>query len=196
MSLFRDLPRQQYWSPGSPDTNIGARPDTDDCQDARSGAGARHRSRERSAGASDEKSSSYIFKRQFVYYRSIHPAGTIVITKSQNFLYLVRPNTAALRYTIGIGRECSNVVGLLLVSAKEDWTGADPQALASEAQPTVRIVAGQFGARSLALGDTGHRIHGSDEPVTSRVIGCFPLVNDDVIDLYERVALGARVVMN
>jgi lipoprotein-anchoring transpeptidase ErfK/SrfK len=159
-------------------------------------APARDIDRGRSVGASDEKSSSYILKRQFVYYRSIHPVGTIVITKSQNFLYLIRPNTAALRYTIGIGRECSNVVGLLLVSAKEDWTGSDLQTRPSDAQPAVRIVDSRFGARSLALGDTGHRIHGSTEPVTRRVIGCFPLVNDDVVDLYERVALGARVVMN
>jgi lipoprotein-anchoring transpeptidase ErfK/SrfK len=150
----------------------------------------------RDASAPDDKKLSYIFQRQLVYYRSIHPAGTIVITKSQNFLYLTRPNTAALRYTIGIGRECSSVVGLLIVSAKEDWTGADPKNSANGAQPAVQIAGGRFGARSLALGDTGHRIHGSEEPVTGRVIGCFPLVNDDVIDLYERVALGARVVMN
>jgi len=159
-------------------------------------APARSIDRVRDASAPDEKVRSYIFKRQLVYYRSIHPAGTIVITKSQNFLYLVRPSTAALRYTIGIGPECSNVVGLLFVSAKEDWSGADPQTRAREAQPPVQVAGGQFGARSLALGDTGHRIHGSQEPVASRVIGCFPLVNDDVIDLYERVALGARVVMN
>jgi lipoprotein-anchoring transpeptidase ErfK/SrfK len=138
------------------------------------------------------KVASYILKRQVVYYRSIHPAGTIVIAKSQNFLHLVRPNTAAMRYTIGVGRECLDVVGLLLVSAKEDWTAADPPKLPQDAQSAV----GRFGARSLALGDTGHRIHGSHEPVASRAIGCFPLVDDDVVDLFERVALGARVVVN
>ena len=135
---------------------------------------------------------SYILKRQVVYYRSIHPAGTIVIAKSQNFLHLIRPNTAAVRYTIGVGRECLDVVGLLLVSAKEDWTAADPPKPPRDAQSAV----GQFGARSLALGDTGHRIHGSREPVASSAIGCFPLVDDDVVDLFERVALGARVVVN
>ena len=139
--------------------------------------------------ATPEESRSYIFKRQLVYYRSIHPAGTIVIAKAQNFLYLIRPNTTALRYTIGVGTECSNVVGLLLVSAKEDWSGND-------AQPGLRTVAGRFGARSLALSDTGYRIHGSEEPPKGRVIGCFALVNEDMIDLYERVMLGTRVVMN
>lgn len=157
---------------------------------------ARDIGRTKDAGRAEEKSSSYIFKRQMVYYRTIHPVGTIIISKSQNFLYLTRPNTAALRYTIGIGRECSNVAGLLLVSAKEDWSGPSPPVSASETPSTVKAVAGQFGARSLALGDTGHRIHGAEEPIVGRVVGCFPLVNDDVIDLYERVALGTKVVMN
>jgi lipoprotein-anchoring transpeptidase ErfK/SrfK len=147
------------------------------------------------ASAAPEESRSYIFNRQIVYYRSIHPAGTIVITKSQNFLYLIRPKTAAMRYTIGIGPECSNVVGLLLVSAKEDWSAGAPETSGNDVQ-LVRTIGGRFGARSLALSDTGYRIHGSQESVAGRVIGCFPLVNEDVIDLYERVHLGTRVVMN
>ena len=97
-----------------------------------------------------------------------------------------------MRYTIGIGRECLDVVGLLLVSAKEDWTAADPPKPPEDAQSA----AGRFGARSLALGATGHRIHGSQEPVADRADGCFPLVDEDVVDLFERVALGARVVVN
>ena len=142
--------------------------------------------------AASDESRSYFYKRQLVYYRSIYPAGTIVISKSQNHLYLIRPNTAAMRYTIAVGRECSDVVGLLFVSAKEDWTAQEQQAAKKDAARGV----GQFGPRSLVLADTGHRIHGSEEPAAKRVIGCFPLVNDDVIDLYERVALGAKVVMN
>ena len=150
-----------------------------------------------SAEGADEKSNSYILKRQMVYYRSVHPVGTIVISKSQNFLYLIKPNTAAMRYTIGIGRECSDVVGLLLVSAKEDWTRGEPQATQNAAPATVRsTTTGQFGARSLALSDTGHRIHGSSEPVARRAAGCFPLVNEDVVDLYEQVPVGTRVVTN
>jgi hypothetical protein len=157
---------------------------------------ARDVSPTKASATQQDESRSYIFRRQLVYHRSIHPAGTIIITKSQNFLYLVRPNTAAVRYTIGIGRACSDVVGLLLVSAKEDWSGKDPERPKDTAQLIVRTGDGELGARSLALSDTGYRIHGSEGPVTGRAIGCFPLDNDDVIDLYERVALGARVVMN
>ena len=148
------------------------------------------------ADATPEENRSYIFKRQLVYYRSIHPAGSIVIAKAQNFLYFIRPNTAAMRYTIGVGSECSNVVGLLLVSAKEDWSAGGPQVAGNDAQAALRTVAGRFGARSLALSDTGYRIHGSEEVPAGRVAGCFVLVNEDVIDLYERVTLGTRVVMN
>ena len=171
----------QYWrKPGADDGQSLARSPAPDVL------------RPSGAQTSDGKNLSYVFKRQVVYYRSIYPAGTIVIAKSQNFLHLIRPNTAAMRYTIGIGRECRDLVGLLLVSAKEDWTAADPPKLPNLAQSAV----GRFGPRSLALGDTGHRIHGNHEPMASRAIGCFPLVDDDVMDLFERVALGARVVVN
>jgi len=150
--------------------------------------------------APEDSSPSYIFRRQLVYYRSVQPTGTIVIAKSQRFLYLILPNTAALRYTIGVGRECANVVGLLLVSAKEDWTEPNSPTPANNPQPTAtkmtQGIDGPFGARSLLLGETGHHIHGTRDIVMNGAAGCFPLVNDDVIDLYNRVPLGTRVVMN
>lgn len=155
---------------------------------------------DRAPSTSEDSNLSFIFRRQLVYYRSIQPVGTIVIAKSQRFLYLILPNTVALRYTIGVGRECANVVGLLLVSAKEDWTEPNPPTPTNNTPPTVtkpnRGIDGQLGARSLALGETAHRIHGTRETVVSGATGCFPLINDDVIDLYNRVALGTRVVMN
>jgi lipoprotein-anchoring transpeptidase ErfK/SrfK len=141
----------------------------------------------------------YIYNRQVVYYRTIHPAGTIVIAKSQRFLYLVRPNVAAVRYTTGVGRECMNAIGLLLVSAKEEWPERPPQPAAEARRPPTTAsdnAEGRFGARSLALGDTGHRIHGTDAPTTASADGCFPLVNEDIVDLYDRVPTGTRVVIN
>lgn len=185
VTLAAGLAGYQYWRKTTPrDITVPAQTAASDT------------SRVREAGEPGDTSNSYIFKRQMVYYRSVYPAGTIVISKSQKFLYLTRPNTAALRYTIGIGQECANVVGLLIVSAKEDWTGTDQKTRASEAPAAIHMIGGRFGARSLALGETGYRIHGSDKPVSTGMIGCFPLVNDDVVDLYDRVALGARVVMN
>jgi hypothetical protein len=121
----------------------------------------------RSTDASVDPNRSYILRRQLVYYRTIHPVGTAVIAKSQHYLYLVRPNTAAVRYTIGVGRECAKAAGLLLVSAKEER----PESRARQSVAATRPIAGpaengrpeaRFGARTLALGDTGHRIYGTN----------------------------------
>src|SRR5262245_23531088 len=135
---------------------------------------------------------SYIFKRQLVYYRTIHPPGTIVIAKSQRFLYLVRPEVVALRYTVGIGRDCANAVGLLIISAKEERPATDTSPRLASAGGT----SSQPGARSLSLGDTGHRIYGTSPPIVSGADGCFRLVDEDVTDLYDRVSVGTRVVIN
>ena len=145
-------------------------------------------------GKLDANRDSWVFNRQLVFYRTVHPAGTIVIAKSQGFLYLVRPNGAALRYTIEVGRQCASMGGLLLVSAKEDWTAPPRGSEARSAGQNTALPDRQFGARSLALADTGRRIQGTDGQ--SGPSSCFVLVNDDVIDLYDRVAIGARVVMN
>src|SRR5215510_6016449 len=155
----------------------------------------------RSTDGTGEADRSYIVRRQLVYYRTIHPVGTAVIQKSQHHLYLVRPNTAAMRYTIGVGRECANAVGLLLVSAKEErpesrprqGAGATP---ASAGAAEDRRTDGRSGARTLALGDTGHRIYGVNPPIKDGDGGCFALVNDDIVDLYDRVEVGTKVVIN
>jgi lipoprotein-anchoring transpeptidase ErfK/SrfK len=144
-----------------------------------------------------EAGRSFIFNRQMVYYRTIHPVGTIVIAKSQKYLYLVRPNVAAMRYTIGIGRGCQNVVGLLLVSAKEEWQETPPPQTQQASARVERVnTRSRFGVRSLALGETGHRIHGTYAATTDGDDGCFVLVNDDITDLYNRVETGARAVIN
>ena len=134
-----------------------------------------------------------------VYYRTIHPVGTIVIAKSQGHLYLVRPNVAAVRYTIGVGRECTNAVGLLLVSAKEQHPENRPAVAAAtpvSARSPANVGAKQHGSRAVALGDTGLRIYGTDPPVSDGKAGCFALTDEDMTDLYERIAVGARVVIS
>jgi len=153
----------------------------------------------RATGGADA-SPSYIFRRQMVYYRTIHPVGTIVIAKWQHNLYLVRPNTAAVRYTIGIGRECTDAVGLLVISAKEEAPDGPLRLTASGAQVPAdaapRSAAKVGSTRSLALGDTGHRISGTNPPTQDGGDGCFALSHDDMADLYDRIVVGIRVVMN
>src|SRR5690242_21741094 len=64
--------------------------------------------------------SNYVRLRQLVYYRTNQPVGTIVVDKTQTFLYVVRPNVSALRYSIGVGNECTTLAGLYHVVRKEE----------------------------------------------------------------------------
>jgi lipoprotein-anchoring transpeptidase ErfK/SrfK len=173
---------------------------TNDAQ-SRAGASVAKVEGTRSTDGSGDADRSYIVRRQLVYYRTIHPVGTAVIAKSQHHLYLVRPNTAAVRYTIGVGRQCVNAAGLLLVSAKEEW----PESRAGQSVAAIRPSAGRAeegraearsGARTVALGDTGHRIYGTNPPLRDGDNGCFALTNEDIIDLYDRVEVGTKVVIN
>src|SRR6516164_8474206 len=66
--------------------------------------------------------SDYVRLRQLVYYRTNQPVGTIVVDKSQTFLYVVQPNLSALRYSIGVGTQCAALAGLYHVVRKEEFT--------------------------------------------------------------------------
>src|SRR5262245_43087562 len=126
--------------------------------------------------------SDYVRLRQLVYYRTNQPVGTIMVDKSQTFLYVVRPNMSALRYNIGIGTECTTLAGLYHVVRKEEQSGE----------------ASALGARVLYL-DKDSRIHGSEPSTAARRSlpdGCIRLVNDDVIYLYDRTPLESRVVVS
>jgi len=153
-----------------------------------------------STDGSGDASPSYILRRQIVYYRTIYPVGTIVIAKSQRYLYLVRPNVAAVRYTIGIGRECANAVGMLAVSAKQTKAESRPpnaNAAGPSARPVMRVGAEErLVPRSLVLGDTGLHIEGVEAPIKNGAEGCIMLVNEDLIDLYDHVVVGTRVVIS
>jgi len=138
----------------------------------------------------------YIYLRQAVYYRTIHPAGTIIIDGSQGFLYVVRPNLSALRYSIGVGRDCITLAGLYQVVLKEEWPGWKPPSQQS-ADAGYDQMKNPLGARALYLNKES-RIHGTNAPATIRQRapeGCIRLVNEDIIYLYDRTSLESRVVV-
>jgi lipoprotein-anchoring transpeptidase ErfK/SrfK len=143
------------------------------------------------------------FQRQMVLYRSSEPPGTIIVHTSERFLYLVQGNGRAMRYGIGVGREGFQWQGLLKISRKQEWPDWTPPPEMIARQPYLpRFMAGgpgnPLGARALYLGATVYRIHGTNQPHTigSAVSsGCFRLVNNDVIDLFERVPVGTKVVV-
>ena len=143
------------------------------------------------------------FDRQEVAYQTKEPAGTIVIDTPHHFLYLVEDGGEAMRYGIGVGRPGFTWAGVKTITAKHEWPDWRPPAAMLKRQPELpRFMAGgptnPLGARAMYLGSTDYRIHGSNEPWTighNVSSGCIRLRNADVIDLYNRVKVGTRVVV-
>ncbi|KMO14416.1 ErfK/YbiS/YcfS/YnhG family protein [Methylobacterium platani JCM 14648] len=143
------------------------------------------------------------FQRQEVAYDGGQRPGTVVIDTPSRFLYLVQPGGRALRYGIGVGRPGFAWSGMKTVSAKREWPDWTPPAEMLRRRPDLpRHMAGgpsnPLGARALYLGSSLYRIHGTNEPHTigqSVSSGCIRMMNEDVMDLYERVPVGARVMV-
>lgn len=143
------------------------------------------------------------FVRQVVDYASRQTPGTVIIDTKNTFLYFVLNDTQALRYGIGVGREGFTWSGEQTVARKTEWPDWRPPAEMLVRQPYLpRFMAGgpgnPLGARAMYLGDTEFRIHGTNKPDTigKRVSsGCIRLTNEDVVDLYERVKVGAKVIV-
>jgi lipoprotein-anchoring transpeptidase ErfK/SrfK len=150
-----------------------------------------------------EEQLSAAYQRQTVFYRTSEPAGTIIVDTADRYLYLVQGNNRAIRYGIGVGRDGFQWQGLLKIARKAEWPDWVPPPEMIERQPYLpRFMAGgpgnPLGARALYLGNTVYRIHGTNQPQTigSAVSsGCFRLVNGDVIDLYDRVPVGTKVIV-
>ncbi len=143
------------------------------------------------------------YDRQLVDYRSEEKPGTVVIDTPHHFLFLVQDNGKAMRYGIGVGRSGFTWEGVKTISAKKEWPDWRPPPEMIQRRPDLpRYMAGgpenPLGARAMYLGSTVYRIHGSNEPWTigSNVSsGCIRLRNADVIDLYNRVQVGTKVVV-
>jgi lipoprotein-anchoring transpeptidase ErfK/SrfK len=138
-----------------------------------------------------------------VDYVSHQTPGTVVIDTGNTFLYLVLNDQQAMRYGIGVGRAGFAWSGEQTVARKTEWPDWRPPADMLSRQPYLpRFMAGgptnPLGARAMYLGETEYRIHGTNKPDTigKRVSsGCIRLTNEDVTDLYERVKVGAKVIV-
>jgi lipoprotein-anchoring transpeptidase ErfK/SrfK len=141
--------------------------------------------------------------RTMVGFQSNYRPGTIVISTGERRLYLVTGNGQALRYGIGVGRDGFRWGGVHRITAKKEWPSWTPPAQMLRRRPDLpRFMEGgpdnPLGARAMYLGSTLYRIHGSNEPETigqAVSSGCFRMTNEDVTDLYNRVAVGATVVV-
>jgi lipoprotein-anchoring transpeptidase ErfK/SrfK len=143
------------------------------------------------------------YRRQPVFYRTSEAPGTIIIDTARRFLYLIGNNNSAMRYGVGVGRDGFQWNGLLKVTRKAEWPDWTPPPEMIERQPYLpRFMAGgpgnPMGARALYLGNTVYRIHGTNAPETighAVSSGCFRLVNEQIADLYERVPVGTKVIV-
>jgi lipoprotein-anchoring transpeptidase ErfK/SrfK len=151
----------------------------------------------------DDERSGAADARQIVPFHTSEAPGTIIIDTGERYLYLVQPNDLAIRYGIGVGRVGFQWSGVERVSQKQEWPDWRVPSEMIARQPYLpRFMAGgpgnPLGARALYLGHTVFRIHGTNQPETighAVSSGCFRLDNADVIDLYDRVQVGAKVLV-
>jgi lipoprotein-anchoring transpeptidase ErfK/SrfK len=138
-----------------------------------------------------------------VSFPASYRPGTIVISTSGRRLYFVNARGQAISYGIGVGRVGFTWTGTHTVSMKREWPDWTPPAQMLQRRPDLprHMVGGienPLGARAIYLGSSLYRIHGSNEPETigqAVSSGCFRMTNEDVIDLYNRVRVGATVVV-
>ena len=143
------------------------------------------------------------YQKQVVEYHGSEAPGTLVIDTPNRFLFLVQDNGKALRYGIGVGKPGFTWAGEKKVSAKKEWPDWTPPPEMLQRRPDLpHFMAGgpdnPLGARAMYLGSSLYRIHGSNEPWTigqAVSSGCIRMRNEDVIDLYEKVKVGAKVVV-
>ena len=154
-------------------------------------------------GGSEYYGGSGPIPRTVVSFPGRYAPGTIFINTAERRLYLILGNGEALRYGIGVGRDGFRWSGTHRISAKKEWPGWTPPAQMRARRPDLpRYLPGgienPLGARAMYLGSTLYRIHGSNEPETiGRAVssGCFRMTNEDVTDLYNRVSVGATVIV-
>ena len=149
------------------------------------------------------KAQATAIPREIVDYPTKQRPGTIVIDSAERRLYFVMADGKAMRYGVGVGRPGFDWAGTQTISRKQEWPTWTPPAAMLKRRPDLpRFMAGgpdnPMGARALYLGSTLYRIHGSNEPETigqAVSSGCIRMLNEDVIDLYERAKVGTRVVV-
>jgi lipoprotein-anchoring transpeptidase ErfK/SrfK len=142
-------------------------------------------------------------RRQVVKYPTREAVGSIIVDTPNTYLYYVLGNGKAIRYGIGVGREGYTWSGVSSVARKAEWPDWYPPPEMIKRQPYLpRMMAGgpgnPLGARALYIGGTEYRIHGTNDPSTigeRMSSGCIRLTNDNIIDLYNRVKIGAKVIV-
>jgi len=151
----------------------------------------------------DTRAKATPIPREEVAYSSKFAAGTIVVSTAERRMYYILGNGRAIRYGVGVGRPGFEWGGTKAITRKAEWPDWTPPPQMLKRRPDLpRHMKGgpenPLGARAMYLGSSLYRIHGSNEPETigqAVSSGCIRMLNEDVIDLYERVRVGTRVVV-
>jgi lipoprotein-anchoring transpeptidase ErfK/SrfK len=160
---------------------------------------------------SDVESVPYRYRKRLVAFKTVEKPGTIIIDTPNRYLYFVMGNSRAMRYGVGVGKEGFQWAGEAIVGRKAKWPKWTPTKEQIARIPTYEQYAkgmppghqrNPMGARGIYLyqngKDTLYRIHGTSEPSTigSKVSsGCLRMINVEIMDLYERVNEGTRVIV-
>ena len=142
--------------------------------------------------------------KQIVDYQTNYKPGTIVIETSERRLYLVLDGGKAMKYGVGVGRDGFTWSGTHRITRKAEWPGWTPPPQMRKRVPDLPAYMpggpdNPLGARALYIGSTLYRVHGTSEPRSIGLAvssGCIRLTNEDVADLYDRVNVGAQIVVN
>jgi lipoprotein-anchoring transpeptidase ErfK/SrfK len=150
------------------------------------------------------------YRRQTVDYPTAEAPGTIIINPSQRVLYLITGKNQAIRYGIAVGKDGFEWSGEAVISERKFWpTWTPPKEMIARKPELAKWEKGQpggpenpLGARALYLTsggrDYGYRIHGTPEWWSigrNASSGCIRMVNQDVMDLFERVPVGTKVIV-
>jgi lipoprotein-anchoring transpeptidase ErfK/SrfK len=150
------------------------------------------------------------YRRQNVSFDTNETPGTIIVDTGEKHLYFVLPEGRAIRYGIGVGREGFEWHGTARIALKREWPVWTPPAAMIRRKPELAKWRGgmppgpqnALGARAMYLfnkgGDMGYRLHGTPEWWSigkAMSSGCIRLINQDIIDLYDRTAVGAKVIV-
>jgi lipoprotein-anchoring transpeptidase ErfK/SrfK len=142
-------------------------------------------------------------QRQVVNYPNHEAPGTIIVDTPHTYLYFVLNGEQALRYGIGVGRKGFTWSGVKTIARKTEWPDWYPPEEMVARQPYLpRMMAGgpgnPLGARALYIGGTQYRIHGTNNPSSigkHMSSGCIRLTNENIVDLFNRVKIGAKVIV-
>ena len=150
------------------------------------------------------RSGGSAIRKQIVSYSTNYAPGTIVVETGERRLYLVLDDGKAMKYGIGVGRDGFTWSGAHRITRKAEWPGWTPPPQMRKRVPDLPAYMpggpdNPLGARALYIGSTLYRVHGTSEPRSIGLAvssGCIRLTNEDVADLYDRVQVGARIVVN